>query len=154
MDKCKKLYEAAHRLLYPDCSLACFGDGYAAQNTEVLLLADTLFDRRGTTPEEEGRLCLSVLMGYCATIYDNGDKIRRKQVLLDRIAAVLPRLEPSLLRCRLLTYCYGEVFDEKLAEEALCMLHGWESGRPLTEEEEELRATLSRLMQYPSQSRE
>ena len=102
---------------------------------------------RGATPDEEGARCLALVMGYAATIYDNGDKARRRAAVLDRIREILPALEPSLLKCRLLVYAYGELFDERLAAEALSILRSWEaSPTPLSSEQREMRDALDNLM--------
>ena len=87
-------------------------------------------------------------MGCCASVCDDGAETCRKQAVLDRIERVLPKLPASLLKCRLLTFAYGEVFDERLAAEALAVFRSWE-GRPLSAEETEIRDTLCELMQYP-----
>lgn len=148
MDKCKELYDAAHRLLYPDFSQAYYSDDLTVRNRRVSELSEELSGRYGATPEEEGALCLALLMGCCATICVDESKSRRKQAVLDRIVRVLPELPASLLKCRLLTFAYGEAFDEKLAAEALSVCRSWE-GRPLSAEEAEVRAALYELMQYP-----
>ena len=62
-------------------------------------------------------------------MYDNGHKREYIQKVLDRSFAVLPILKPSLLKVRLLTYCYGEVYEEKLAEEAHAIISTWETSR-------------------------
>lgn len=149
MNPTQKLYELAHGLLYPDCSRDCFLEDFRAQHAEVLRLADQLFALRGETPDEEGRLCLALLMGYMATIYDSGDKAQRRAAVLDRIVRVLPSLGPSLLKCRLLVYAYGELFDERLAAEALAFLRDRRAASTqLTGEERELHDTLRDLMSY------
>lgn len=149
MNRTQKLYELAHGLLYPDGSADCYLEEFRARHAETLRLADELFALRGASPDEEGRLCLALLMGYMATIYDSGDKARRRAAVLDRIVRVLPELEPSLLKCRLLVYAYGELYDERLAAEALALLHEREvSPAPLSDDERELRDTLRDLMVY------
>lgn len=149
MNPTQKLYELAHGLLYPDCSRDCFLEDFRAQHAEVLRLADELFALRGATPDEEGRICLALLMGYMATIYDNGDKAQRRAAVLDRIVRVLPELEPSLLKCRLLVYAYGELYDERLAAEAHALLRDREAApAPLSDDERELLDALRDLMAY------
>ena len=102
---------------------------------------------KGENPEEEARLCLALLMGYNATIYDYGDKESKKQVILDRSLLVLESLPSSLLKCQLLTYCYGEVFEEELAKEAHTIIDGWKD-RELLEEEREIVENL-RILEEP-----
>ena len=64
-------------------------------------------------------------MAFAATIYDNGSKQEYVQNVLDRSWEVLPKLSPSLLKVRLLTYCYGEFYDESLAKEAHEIINTW-----------------------------
>ncbi|WP_148467882.1 UpxZ family transcription anti-terminator antagonist [Alistipes sp.] len=149
MNRTQKLYELAHGLLYPDSGADCYPEEFRVRHAETLRLADELFALRGATPDEEGRLCLALLMGYMATIYDSGDKAQRRAAVLDRIVRVLPELEPSLLKCRLLVYAYGELFDERLAAEALALLRDREAApAPLSSDERELLDALRDLMAY------
>ena len=85
MNRTQKLYELAHGLLYPDSGADCYPEEFRVRHAETLRLADELFALRGATPDEEGRLCLALLMGYMATIYDSGDKAQRRAAVLDRI---------------------------------------------------------------------
>ena len=106
--------------------LMCFGmddtpvysDTFCRLNKEVLVLSDSLFPVQGSGTEEEANVCLALLMGYNATIYDNGDKEQKKQIALNRACEVLGRLPASLLKVRLLAYTYGEVYEESLLQEA------------------------------------
>ena len=129
------LQRMARTLLYPTHEIA--GEQLRVLGTEVYREADSLFSERGDTPELEASLCIALLMGYNATMYNHGDKEARKQTVLDRASTVLRQLPPSLLKCRLLIYCYGEVYDEELAAEAREIISGW-SGRELTVEEREV----------------
>jgi hypothetical protein len=52
------------------------------------------------------------------------------------------------LKCRLLVSCYGEVFDEELAEEAHVIIDSWQ-GRELSEEEREVMDDLRNLEENP-----
>ena len=78
-------------------------------------------------PDEEANLCLALLLGYNATIYDYGNKERNKQSVLDRAFEVLEQLPASLLKVRLLTYCYGEVYEEALLREAHEIIGSWDN---------------------------
>lgn len=110
------LYTLAHELLYLGSDGSpIYSDHFSRLNGDVLSRANTLYPHHGSTDEEEARLCLSLLMGYNATIYNNGDKEVRIQQILNRCWEVLDRLPASLLKVRLLTYCYGEVFDDDLS---------------------------------------
>ena len=88
MNRTQKLYELAHGLLYPDSGADCYPEEFRVRHAETLRLADELFALRGATPDEEGRLCLALLMGYMATIYDSGDKAQRRAAVLDRKSVV------------------------------------------------------------------
>ena len=94
---------------------------------DVLLQCDSLFLLRGSTSDEEANLCLALLLGYNATIYDYGNKERNKQSVLDRAFEVLEQLPASLLKVRLLTYCYGEVYEEALLREAHEIIGSWDN---------------------------
>ncbi|MCY6344864.1 UpxZ family transcription anti-terminator antagonist, partial [Bacteroides hominis] len=102
----------------------------------------------GNSHEEEARLCLSLLMGYNATLYNNGDKEERIQHILDRCWDVLEHLTASLLKVQLLVYCYGEVFDEELAREAQVIIDTWQD-RELSEEEREVMERLKDVQENP-----
>ena len=53
---------------------------------------------------------------------------------MNRCWEVLEHLSASLLKVQLLTYCYGEVFEEELAKEAHQIMDSWEN-KVLSEEE-------------------
>lgn len=148
MTQIHELRHVAHELLYLGVDGSpIYTDSFRQLNTEVLQKSDALFALKGENPEEEARLCLALLMGYNATIYDYGDKESKKQVILDRSLLVLESLPSSLLKCQLLTYCYGEVFEEELAKEAHTIIDGWKD-RELLEEEREIVENL-RILEEP-----
>lgn len=143
------LYDVAHRLLYLGVDgQPIYSDSFTCLNGEVLRQADALFGFRGATDEEEASLCLALLMGYNATIYNNGDKEQRIQTVLNRCWDILDGLPASLLKVRLLTYCYGEVFDEELAREAHSIIDSW-NDREFTEEEKEIVVLLQDMEENP-----
>ena len=110
----EQLQSLAHELLYLGVDGApIYTDHFRQLNKEVLEQSDALYPQRGATPEEEANICLALLMGYNATIYNQGDKEEKKQVVLNRCWDVLDQLPATLLKCQLLTYCYGEVFEEE-----------------------------------------
>lgn len=111
-----------------------YSDDFTRLNHEVFQKANALYHQRGSTFEEEASLCLALLKGYNATIYNNGDKEERIQTILNRCWEVLEHLSASLLKVQLLTYCYGEVFEEELAKEAHQIMDSWEN-KVLSEEE-------------------
>ena len=67
---------------------------------------------KGTTIEEQANVCLALLKGYSASFIDHGEKQQHVQEVLRRCWDTLDTLPSSLLKLRLLTACYGEVFDE------------------------------------------
>ena len=75
-----------------------YSDQFTRLNRDVFSQANALYDKHGDSDEEEARLCLSLLMGYNATLYNNGDKEERIQHILDRCWDVLEHLPASLLK--------------------------------------------------------
>ena len=148
------LYASAHELLYLGVDGSpIYSDHFNRLNREVFRQANSLFIRHGVTWEEESALCLSLLIGYTATIYNNGDKENRIQSILNRCWEVLDKLPPSLLKARLLTYCYGEVYDDNLAQDAHTIINSW-SGRELTKDECEVIDLLKTIEDNPYPWRE
>ena len=132
----EQLQSLAHELLYLGVDGApIYTDHFRQLNKEVLEQSDALYPQRGATPEEEANICLALLMGYNATIYNQGDKEEKKQSILDRCSDVLDQLPVTLLKCQLLLACYGEIFDEELLQEIHAIINIW-SRRELTAEEQ------------------
>lgn len=113
-----------------------YSDDFTRLNKEVLVESDSLFAAKSSGIEEEANLCLALLMGYNATIYDNGDKREKKQAVLDRICNILKQLPPSLLKVRLLAFCYGEIYEESLLQEAYGIIDGWDKATLNSEQTE------------------
>ena len=137
LSRALELQRIAHELM-------CFGmdgtpvysDTFCRLNKEVLVLSDSLFPVQGSGTEEEANVCLALLMGYNATIYDNGDKEQKKQIALNRACELLGRLPASLLKGRLLAYTYGEVYEESLLQEAHTIVDSWDKEAMITEQVE------------------
>ena len=137
LSRALELQRIAHELM-------CFGmdgtpvysDTFCRLNKEVLVLADSLFPVQWSGTEEEANVCLALLMGYNATIYDNGDKEQKKQIALNRACELLGRLPASLLKVRLLAYTYGEVYEESLLQEAHTIVDSWDKEAMITEQVE------------------
>lgn len=120
------LFSLAHHLLtYGLDGSSVYADQFTCLNRYVYERAIELYNTRGATVEEEAELCLGLLVAFAATIYDNGSKQECIQSVLDRSWEVLPKLSPSLLKVRLLTYCYSEFYDESLAKEAHEIINTW-----------------------------
>lgn len=125
-----------------------YSDDFTRLNHKVFQKANALYHQRGSTFEEEASLCLVLLKGYNATIYNDGDKEERIQTILNRCWEVLEHLSASLLKVQLLTYCYGEVFEEELIREAYIIIESWNS-KELSEEEQGIIEYLKNLEEYP-----
>lgn len=139
----------AHELMYLGMDGApIYSDDFSRLNKDVLIKSDSLFLSKGSNADEEANLCLALLMGYIATIYDNGDKEQKKQVILDRISDVLEKIPASLLKVRLLTYCYGEVYEESMAQEAHTIIDSWKN-ETLTSEQIEVIEELKNIEENP-----
>ena len=121
-----ELQHAAHELMYLGMDgEPVYSDTFCRLNKEVLVKSDSLFSAQSSDVEEEANLCLALLMGYNATIYDYGDKERKKQVVLERIYNVLEKLPVSLLKVHLLDYTYGEVYEESMRCETYNIMKNW-----------------------------
>lgn len=146
MNQVRELQSISHELLYLGVDgTPIYTDRFCQLNTEVFRLSESLFDRKGETDEEEASLCLALLMGYRATAYSDSNKEAKIQEILDRAFIVLDHLGDSVLKCRLLISCYGEVFDEELIEEIRRIVEGWGGGRQLSSEEETVVEALKEL---------
>lgn len=126
LSRAVELQHAARTLMYLGMDgEPLYSDDFCRQNKDVLLKSDSLFAAKSSDIEEEANLCLALLMGYNATIYNYGDKEQKKQEILVRAYDVLERLPDSLLKVRLLTYCYGETYEEALLQSARKIVDGW-----------------------------
>lgn len=126
LSRALELQHTARELMYLGLNgEPIYSDHFSRLNKEVLVKSDILFTFKGLDVQEEANLCLALLMGYNATIYDNGDKDQKKQTVIDRIYTILEQLPASILKVRLLTYCYGEVYEEELAKEAHAIICTW-----------------------------
>lgn len=129
--KARELRRVAERLAYfQDDGEYSYIDKYKEVLSWIYRSCRELIRFHGENDEEEAEICLSVLIGYSTTVR-NAKNIRRA---IDRAYMVLPHLAPSLLKCQLLAYCYVEVHDQKLVNEAKQIMQTW-SGSQLSEEE-------------------
>lgn len=143
------LFSLAHHLLtYGLDGSPIYADQFTRLNRDVYEQAIELYNTRGATVEEEAELCLGLLVAFAATIYDNGSKQQYVQNVLDRSWEVLPKLSPSLLKVRLLTYCYSEFYDESLAKEAHVIISTWNK-EELTLEQAEIVKELKNIEENP-----
>lgn len=133
------LQRAAHDLMYLGMDGSpIYSDDLSRRNNEVYRLTTTLYNSgvQGSTVEEQASVCLALLMSYNASFIDHGEKREHVQKILDRCWDILDTLPASLLKLRLLTACYGEVFDEPLADEARAIIASWDSVSLTTEQQE------------------
>ena len=124
------LQRAAHDLMYLGMDGSpVYSDDLSRRNGEVYRLTTALYNSgvQGSTVEEQANVCLALLMGYNASFIDHGEKQKHVQEVLDRCWDILEVLPASLLKLRLLTACYGEVFDEPLADEGSAIIDSWNS---------------------------
>ena len=144
-----ELQHAAHELMYLGMDGdPVYSDTFCRLNKEVLVKSDSLFSAQSSDVAEEANICLALLMGYNATIYDDGDKEQKKQTALNRACEVLGRLPASLLKVRLLAYTYGEVYEESLLQEAHAIIDGW-GKEVMTAEQVELVKELRNIEENP-----
>ena len=151
------LQRAAHDLMYLGMDGSpIYSDDLSRRNGEVYRLTTALYNSavddctlvKGSTVEEQANVCLALLMGYNASFIDHGEKQQHVQDVLDRCWDILEALSASLLKLRLLTACYGEVFDEPLADEAHAIIATWDSVS-LTPEQQEAIAEFQNVVDNP-----
>ena len=130
-----------------------YADRFRQLHTEIMEKADALLTMKGTTDEEEAFLCLALLSGYEAALFNQSGNEAKKQIVLDRSWNVLDHLPASLLKCQLLVSCYAEVFDEELAREAHTIMERWNQ-QALSQEQIEVMAMLKVLEENPYPWRE
>lgn len=145
------LQRAAHELMYLGMDGSpVYSDDLSRRNGEVYRLTTALYNSgaKGSTTEEQSNVCLALLMGYSVSFIDHGEKQKHVQEILDRCWDILDVLPASLLKLRLLTVCYGEVFDEPLADEARAIIASWDSAS-LTPEQKEAIAEFQNVVDNP-----
>lgn len=145
------LQRAAHDLMYLGMDGSpIYSDDLSRRNSEVYRLTTTLYNSgiQGSDTEEQANICLALLMGYNASFIDHGEKREHIQEILDRCWNILDALPASLLKLRLLTACYGEVFDNALADEAHVIIDSW-APESLTMEQQEAIAEFQNVVDNP-----
>lgn len=133
------LQRAAHELMYLGVDGSpVYSDDLSRRNGEVYHLTTSLYNSgvQGSTVEEQANICLALLMGYSASFIDHGEKREHVQEVLDRCWDILDTLPVSLLKLRLLTACYGEVFDEPLVCEGRAIIASWDTASFTAEQQE------------------
>lgn len=149
LSRALELQHAAHELMYLGMDgEPIYSDHFCQLNKKVLVQSDSLFPSKGSDIAEEANICLALLLGYNATIYDNGDKEYKKQIVLNRINDILEELPAGLLKVRLLTFCYGEIYEESMLQEAHSIIDSWDSS-VLTPEQAEIIEALKNVEENP-----
>ena len=136
------LLRLSHNLLYLGMDGSpIYSDELAQMSGETFRLCNELYDGgvHGSTAEEEASLCLALLLGYNATLSDQGD---------ERSWQVLPRMTDSLLKVRLLAYCYSECYEEELADQAHAIIATWNTDQ-LTSDQKEIIEELKNIEDNP-----
>ncbi|NLI37595.1 MAG: transcriptional regulator [Bacteroidales bacterium] len=142
--KAKELRRVAERLAYfQDDGEYSYIDKYKEVLSWIYRACRELIRFHGENDEEEAEICLSVLIGYSTTVR-NAKNIRRA---IDRAYMVLPHLVPSLLKCQLLVYCYVEVRNQKLLDQAKQIMRTWNDSQ-LSEEEIRMKELLQNMEFY------
>ena len=148
-DQVSSLFSLAHSLLtLGQDDRPIYVDDFTRLNRDVYESALNSYGKHGSTPEAEAELCLGLLVAFNATMYDNGHKQEYIQKVLERSLDVLPQIPASLLKVRLLTYCYGEVYAEELVKEAHAIIDSWGTFR-LTAEQKEVIEELKNIEENP-----
>ncbi|WP_304875107.1 UpxZ family transcription anti-terminator antagonist [uncultured Bacteroides sp.] len=145
------LQRVVHDLMYLGTDGSpIYSDDLSRRNSEVYRLTTTLYNSGtwGATVEEQANVCLAMLKGYSASFIDHGEKQQHVQEVLKRCWDILDILPASLLKLRLLTACYGEVFDEPLADEGRSIIASWDSAS-LTAEQQEAIVEFYNVMDNP-----
>lgn len=145
------LLRLSHNLLYLGMDGSpIYSDELAQMSGETFRLCNELYDKgfHCTTREEEASLCLALLLGYNATLYDQGDKQQRIQEVLEHSWQVLPHMSDSLLKVRLLTYCYSECYEQELADQAHAIIATWNTEQ-LTNGQKEIIEELQNIEDNP-----
>ena len=145
------LQRAAHELMYLGMDGSpVYSDDLSRRNGEVYRLTTALYNSgvKGSTVEEQANVCLALLMGYNASFVDHGEMQIHVQEVLNRCWNILDSLPASLLKLRLLTACYGEVFDDPLADEARTIIASWDSAS-LTPDQQEAIAEFQNVVDNP-----
>lgn len=132
-----ELQQTAHKLLHlgEDTGFV-YAEDLSRLNNRVHKLIHDLYNKKGKTIEQEASLCLAVLMGYAGSMYANPSDEKKKQQILNRCWVVLEKLPDSLLKCQLLIFCYGEIYERDLADAAYGIINTWDKSK-LTRPEQE-----------------
>lgn len=134
-NKIESLYQKTHRLIAMSAdSLPVYHDKVASLSREIMHEVAMLLPLRGQSVQEEAEICLVLLMAYNTSIYAPIDRWRHAQEILNRAQTILPLLGDSPLKVKLLAWCFAEVEDEALLEEARSIIDSWDPRHRDTEQ--------------------
>lgn len=139
-EKIQNLYSLSWKLIHLGLDGApIYSCEFSRLNGEVFRLCNELYVEgyEDAAVEERAFYYLSLLKGYVATFCDDGDKQDRIQSILDHCWEILEQLPASLLKVRLLVWCYSETYDEELARKAHAIIDTW-NALELTDEQKEV----------------
>lgn len=141
--KITELQQLAAYFLYSNESSECYViDKWQTIHSRITFYSEELYPIKGNTMEEEADICLALLMGYATSMCRSGEKV---QQVLNRVYAILPLLDTSLLKCQLLVFCYGELYENTLLEEAHRIIESWKGQKKIGKNERRVIETLSIL---------
>ena len=108
----KEIQQLAGRFLYEEAAKPYTDvEEWKEVQGHLATCIEDLLKQEGGTPEEEAEIVLAVLMGYAIAVR----KRKNIAIAMERANRVLPILEDPVLKCRLAIFCYGECYDEELA---------------------------------------
>ena len=122
IDTAAQLQQLVYEMSDPSHEEYSHIDNFRHALSEALFMTKSLLHYKGRTIEEEAMVCLSLLMAF-TVIYRKEDVIQK---ILHRTHSILPQLQPSALKCALLTYSYEEEHDPQLIREALSIARTWQ----------------------------
>ena len=158
VEKAVELFKSGY-----NCSqsvVAAFADMYGFTQEQALRMSASFGGGIGRMRQTCGAACgMFLLAGLEKGAVDGKDREGKaaNYALVQQLAEefrkrngsmICAELLPSLLRLRLLTACYGEVFDEPLAEEGRSIIASWDS-TSLTAEQQEAVDEFRNVMDNP-----
>jgi len=115
LKKARELHRVAYRLAYcqdEDEYSSC--NKYLEVTSWISCVCKELLYVKGTADEEEAEICLAILIGYSAIIW-NRENDKNVHKALDRAFKVLPSMSASFIKYQLLIYCYTETSERSRA---------------------------------------
>ncbi len=112
-------------------------DQFTRLNRDVYEQALDLYGTRGKTVEAEAELCLGLFSGFAATIFTimviSSNTFSEYWTVVGKSFL---NYRHHCSKVRLLTYCYSEVYDKELAQEAHAIINTWDQSQLTLEQVE------------------